>query len=161
MSQPTSVLVEALARGGFDLLVTRPSFLATTRVVPVRHRRTGIPVDVVLGGSGLEEIFAERAEKMRVGRAQIPVASATDMLVMKMIAGRPKDLEDARSLMATGSVDQASVEDSLRAFCDAVGESDALDRWRSLPLRARATTPKRKPAKATSTKARAGRRRPV
>jgi hypothetical protein len=137
MTEPNQVLVEALARGGFHVPATRPGFVDATRVLPVVHRGTRLPVDIVLGGSGLEELFAERAEKVRVGRTVVPVASISDLVVMKMIAGRPKDLEDARALLATGRVETATVRQVLEAFCDAVGEGDALERWTALQPPAR------------------------
>jgi hypothetical protein len=37
---------------------------------------------------------------LRVGRRSIPVATPTHLLVMKVLAGRPKDLEDVAALLA-------------------------------------------------------------
>jgi len=62
------------------------------------HRPTAFPVDVVLGKPGLEQIFVDGARPIRVGRLRIRVASATRLLVMKVLAARPKDLEDAATL---------------------------------------------------------------
>lgn len=51
------VLVDRLAEHGFALrdLGDVATFIAQTRVIPVVHRASGIPVDVVLAGPGLEE----------------------------------------------------------------------------------------------------------
>jgi hypothetical protein len=131
-SKPNRVLADALAAGGFHIPATRPGFVDATRVLPVIHRGTRLPVDIVLGGSGIEELFAERAEKVRLGRTLVPVASPSDLVVMKMIAGRPKDLEDARALLTTGRVDREAVRALLEAFSAAVGEADAVERWSAL-----------------------------
>jgi hypothetical protein len=46
---------------GFTLRVDDPGFVQRTRVMPFVHEATGMPLDVVLAGSGLEEEFLARA----------------------------------------------------------------------------------------------------
>lgn len=137
-STATGELVAALRRAGFEPAFPDPTFIERTRIVPVRHVASGFPVDVVLGGPGLEELFAAGAERLRVGRVSIPVASATHLLVMKVLAARPKDLEDATSLLGAlrGEIDEPEVDHIVRAIAEAIGEDDAV---RALALvRARA-----------------------
>ena len=57
-----------------------------------------------------------------------PVAQATDLAVMKVLAGRGKDLDDLRSLLASGDVDLAEVRDILGQLEEALGQSDLLPR---------------------------------
>src|SRR4051794_23762878 len=57
-NRPTKRLTDALVSGGFTLRFPDPSFVASTRVLPIVHAASGFPVDVVLGGPGLEERFA-------------------------------------------------------------------------------------------------------
>ncbi len=90
----------ALRRHGLLPTIEDETFVATTRVIPVAHRPTGLLVDIVLGGPGIEERFAANAEMVRVGRVAVPVATASHLVVMKVLAGRPKDLEDAALLLA-------------------------------------------------------------
>src|SRR5262245_33148239 len=76
-------LAEALARHGFSLrVVDADDFVEKTRVMPLLHAATGIPVDVVLGGPGLEELFLERARPTDVGGVVVPVAAPEDLIVM-------------------------------------------------------------------------------
>ena len=84
--------------GGFTLRVDDPEFLRRTRVMPFVHVATGMPLDVVLAGSGLEDEFFARAKTMDLGGAGVPVIDIADLLIAKLLAGRPKDVEDARSL---------------------------------------------------------------
>lgn len=51
----------ALERRGFSLRVSDPDFVARTRVMPFVHGPTGLPLDIVLAGPGLEDGFLERA----------------------------------------------------------------------------------------------------
>lgn len=52
---------------GFVLRVDDPGFVRRTRVMPFVHVATGMPLDVVLAGSGLEEEFLDRARSVDIG----------------------------------------------------------------------------------------------
>ena len=96
----SAALVDALTRAGFDLRVPDVAgFVEATRVLPFVHRRSRMPVDVVLAGPGLEEQFLARAEEREIGGARIPVASAEDLVAMKVLAGRGRDLEDVEAIV--------------------------------------------------------------
>ena len=127
-AMPTSRLVTALGKRGFSPSFRDTAFVATTRVLPVVHRATGFPVDIVLGGPGLEERFALTAERVRVGRLQVPVATATHLVVMKVLAGRPKDIEDAAALLAmqASQINAAELDELTKALAAALGEDDVL-----------------------------------
>ena len=87
-----------MADAGFVLRVQDPDFVRRTRVMPFVHARTGIPLDVVLAGSGLEEEFLDRAASIDIGGAMIPLIDRGDLIIAKVLAGRPKDLDDARAI---------------------------------------------------------------
>lgn len=96
-------------------------------VVPLVHA-SGMEVDLVLAGSGLETIALGRASRVVIDGVDVPVAQATDLVVMKVLAGRGKDLDDLRSLLAGGEVDLAEVRDILGQLEEALGQSDLLPR---------------------------------
>ncbi len=56
----------------------------------------------------------------------VPVASATDLVVAKVLAGRGKDEDDVRALLAGGSVDVTEVLDLLGQLEAALGQSDLV-----------------------------------
>jgi predicted nucleotidyltransferase len=101
--------------------------LASGAVLPLRHS-SGMEVDMVLAGSGLEAITLARASRVRMDGVEVPVAQATDLVVMKVLAGRGKDLDDVRALLAGGDVDLAEVRDLLHQLQEALGQSDLLPR---------------------------------
>ena len=74
--------------------------LAEGAVIPLVHA-SGMEVDLVLAGSGLETLALGRATRVAIDGVVVPVAHATDLVVMKVLAGRGKDLEDLRSLIAS------------------------------------------------------------
>jgi hypothetical protein len=135
---PTSHLVAALGRRGFKLGFGDAAFVAATRVIPVVHKPTGFPVDVVLGGPGLEELFASAAEQVKVGRLLVPVATATHLVVMKVLAGRPKDIEDAAALLAVQAdrIDVKELSELTRELAAALAEDDVLEHLREATKRA-------------------------
>lgn len=96
--------------------------LTRSQVAPLVHPATGFEVDLVLGGTELEEVAAERAEHVTIAGVRVPVSAPTDLAISKMIAGRPLDHQDVRSLIAAGRVDESSVRDTLRAVERAIGE---------------------------------------
>jgi hypothetical protein len=60
------------------------------------------------------------------------VPHPTDLVVYKMVAARPKDLEDIEALVIGGAdVDAARVEALLRDFDELLG-SDRAGEWRAL-----------------------------
>lgn len=131
-------LTDVFRRHGFDPRFDTPAFTERTRVVPFVHRLTVIPLDVVLGGPGLEDVFLERARSRDVDGVTIPVASAEDLIVMKILAGREKDLEDVRAVIAAQgpSLDAGYLRDTLGSLEGALGQSDLLPAFESALHRA-------------------------
>jgi hypothetical protein len=124
----TEELVDALRKEGFDLRIDDPGFVATTRVLPVVHKTTGVPADVVLGGPGLEDLFLSRATMRDVGGTRVPVVSPEDLIVMKVLAGREKDREDVRAVLRNTktAVDTDAVRETLRMLEEALDQSDLV-----------------------------------
>jgi hypothetical protein len=58
----------------------------------------------------------------------VRVAAVEDLVVMKILAGRPKDLEDVRAMLAArrGSMDTAYIRDMLHLLEEALAQSDLL-----------------------------------
>ena len=52
-----------------------------------------MPLDVILAGPGLEDQFFAGATERMVGDVRVPVVCAEDLVAMKILAGRPTDLE--------------------------------------------------------------------
>lgn len=129
--------IKALSASGFTPRFRDPEFVRTTRVIPIVHTATGLPMDVVLAGPGLEQLFLDAAEPHRVGRTTVPVISREHLIVTKILAGRPKDLEDVRELLARGGtqVDLAVVEELLAALEEALGQADLRPRLAALRAR--------------------------
>ena len=117
-----------MAAAGFVLRVDDPDFVRRTRVMPFIHDSTGMPLDVVLAGSGLEDEFLDRAVTVDVGGTRAPFIARADLIVAKILAGRPKDLEDATALwrLHGPTLDAASITHTLRLLEEALSQSDLV-----------------------------------
>lgn len=124
----TAQLIDVLQRAGFALRVEgTPAFIAQTRVIPFTFRDTGWALDAVLGGPGLEEAFQQRAVDVEVAPGlTVPVISAEDLIVTKVLAGRAKDLDDVQGILAarSGQLNVDSVRRTLSMLEEALGVSD-------------------------------------
>lgn len=97
--------LEQLAATSFEPLFPEvEEIIRTAFIVPLRHRVTGVGVDMALGLTGFERDLIARAEKVRFGRTSLPVARAEDLLLLKLTAGRPRDADDARGIVARQGV---------------------------------------------------------
>lgn len=124
-----SDLAAALAEEGFRPLVEDvDEFVARTRVLPLGHEGTGMPIDMIFGGPGLEDEFRERAIPVAIGGETVPIITPEDLLVTKILAGRPKDIEDARGLIAVrgAALDLERVRSLLGLLEAALSRSDLL-----------------------------------
>lgn len=93
-----------------------------------------MPVDIMLAGPGLEELFIGSATPMIIAGVNVPLIRAEHLVVMKLLAGRPRDIEDVEGIVAARAhdLDREEVEQLLALLESALGQSDLLPRWRSI-----------------------------
>lgn len=73
-------LFAAMERAGFKARVQDPeAFAKRTHVVPFVFAPSGLLVDVVLAGAGIEQAFLDRARELDVGGTKVPVLSFEDL----------------------------------------------------------------------------------
>jgi Nucleotidyltransferase of unknown function (DUF6036) len=126
--------VEGMAGAGFRLRVADAAeFVRRTRVLPFAHAGTAIPLDVVIAGPGLEEVFLERARKVDLEGIVIPVISPEDLIITKVLAGRPKDVDDIGSVLRAQAerLDVAWIREALGTLEVALDQSDLLPLFES------------------------------
>ena len=130
-SDDVSGFCQEMEKAGFRLRFSDPEFVSRTRVLPFLHTATQLPLDVVLSGPGLEDIFIDRARSMDIEGLSIPVASSEDVIIMKVLAGRPKDLDDVRAVMAEcrATLDTDYIRSTLRVLEEALGQADLMPRF--------------------------------
>lgn len=142
---PVDVLRKALAPLGFKLrddIEGVEDLVAHHRILPLVHRSSGYQLDVVRAGPGLEQEMLTRVKLRRVGRVQVPFVSTDDLVVLKIIASRPKDLDDVRVLLdvARDELDVRVIRERLAEFGSLIDDSTlvaTLERLTGEPPRSR------------------------
>ncbi|HEV8266451.1 MAG TPA: nucleotidyl transferase AbiEii/AbiGii toxin family protein [Gemmatimonadales bacterium] len=71
------------------------AFVRETFVLPARHAETGMRVDFIFSTTPYERQAIDRAIRVDVVGVAVPFATAEDLIIHKLFAGRPRDLEDA------------------------------------------------------------------
>lgn len=90
--------------------------------------------DIVLAGSGLENQFLDRARWARIGDLEVPVIGPEDLVIAKILAGRPQDLEDIAGVLARQekSLDLARIRNTLKSLESALAQSDLVPAFERL-----------------------------
>lgn len=92
--------VSAAARFGIVPRVAELlSFAAESRVLLLRHRPTGVEIDVSLAALPFEEELLDRARDWPVADFVVRLPTVEDLIVMKTIANRPRDWTDIDALV--------------------------------------------------------------
>ena len=138
---PNAALIDALEQRGFRRRFDSPALMEHGRVLPFMHQATALPVDVVLSGPGLEDEFFARVRLHQIEGIDVPVVDVSDLVVMKVLAGRPKDVEDVVTLLRVqeSTLDLARVRSTLQMLQSALGQSDLLPALDQATARARLT----------------------
>lgn len=99
------------------------AFVADTFVLPTRHAPTGMRVDLVFSTLPYEAAAIARAVRVPIGGAEVPFATAEDLLIHKLFAGRPRDLEDAVGVVRRqgDALDWNYIQTWLRTFSEVPG----------------------------------------
>jgi hypothetical protein len=99
-------------------LVANPEdFVKETMVFPAVDEKSGIRVDFIFSLSPYEQQAIERAREIRLGRTKVRFASLEDVIIHKILAGRPRDIEDIESiLLKNPGYDPAYIEKWLAEF---------------------------------------------
>ena len=109
-------------------------FVAETFVLPTRHAASAMRVDLIFSTLPYEAHAIERAIRVRIGGADVPFATAEDLLVHKLFAGRPRDLEDAVGVIRRqgDAIDWNYITQWVGAFAEVPGREHLPELLRQL-----------------------------
>jgi hypothetical protein len=102
-------------------------FAQRSRVLLMRHADSQIDLDITFGSLPFEQAAVSRGAVHDVEGIPVPLPRVEDLLVMKAIACRPKDLEDIRGLLAAHpEADVGEARRWVREFAAAIGTPQLL-----------------------------------
>ncbi|MBA4392558.1 MAG: hypothetical protein C0407_03295 [Desulfobacca sp.] len=93
------------------------AFVKETLVFPVIEENSGIRVDFIFSYTPYESQAIQRAKSVLIKDQAVFFASPEDLIIHKIFAGRPRDLEDVRTiLLKNPDLDLSYIYDWLREF---------------------------------------------
>ncbi len=75
------------------------AFAKKNRVLLVHHKISGIDIDISLGVLPFEEEAINNAEWIEIEGVKVPLPRAEDLIIMKAVAHRERDLFDIESIL--------------------------------------------------------------
>jgi hypothetical protein len=111
-------VLESAGRYGFiPRIEDALGFAAHSHVLLLKHEPSGTEVDISLGALPFEREIVERSSMVKVGRLQLRLTSAEDLIIMKSLARRPRDIADIEGLLTTNpDLDLNRIRHHLRDF---------------------------------------------
>lgn len=109
------------------------AFAARARILLLKHRPTGLDVDVSFGALPFEYEMLNRVRYVEIAGTSVPFASAEDLIVMKVMANRPRDISDVEGLViANPNLDRTVIDFWLNQFAALLDDPALLTRGRAL-----------------------------
>lgn len=117
----------------FPRIPDAAEFARKNRVLLLRHGPTETDIDISLGILPFEEEMVDRGTTQSFAGLAIRLPTPEDLIIMKAIAHRPKDLEDIHSIAdKSPDLDQQRVEEWVKAFGEALEMPDLWDHIKPL-----------------------------
>ena len=94
-------------------------FARKSRVLLLKHAPTEIEVDISLGVLPFEQEMVDRGSIKHFANLSARLPTPEDLIIMKAIAHRPKDLEDIRTLVDNHpDLDHHRIEQWVKSFAE-------------------------------------------
>lgn len=108
-------------------------FARKNRVLLLKHLPTETDIDISLGILPFEEEVVERGTIRTFVNLSARLPTPEDLIILKAIAHRPKDLEDIRTIAENyPNLDVERIKQWVNAFADVLEQSDLWNQIESL-----------------------------
>lgn len=112
---------EIAGKAGLRPLVDPQVFTPKTMVLPCQDPETDIRVDLILSFTPYEEQAMKRVTFVNIGQTRVRFTSLEDLVIHKLVSGRPRDVDDVRSvILKNKEMDVAYIRKWLRQFAIAL-----------------------------------------
>lgn len=119
-------LLESSHTYGFEPRINDAlEFAKKARVFLLKHQTSGVSIDLSCGALDFERETIERAVDVVVGELRLKVTTPEDLIIMKAVAHRPRDVADIESILdANPSLDLTRVRYWVGQFASALETSE-------------------------------------
>lgn len=115
----------------YTILVDKPlEFISETRVLPIKNNRDQ-RIDLIFGSLPFEENAISRAVKGKIGNTTIKFCTAEDLILLKIISERDKDIEDVRGILKfqKTNLDYDYLEPRITELTTLLENPDIKQKW--------------------------------
>jgi hypothetical protein len=124
------LLAEAEKQGIEPRTADPIAFALRSRVLLLRHTMSGTDIDLSLGILPFEIEMVERSAVIDLGVIQLRLPTPEDLIIMKAVAQRPKDLADIQAIAASHpDLDRERIQYWVEQFGQAL---DLPDLWKTI-----------------------------
>ncbi len=103
------------------------SFVEKTMVLPTLEQTSGIRIDFIFSFSPYEHQALRRAVKKRINNVYVAFASAEDVIIHKLFAGRSRDIEDVKGIILKNpDLDMNYIKKWLKEFTQSFPDRDFI-----------------------------------
>ncbi|MBM3708395.1 MAG: nucleotidyltransferase family protein [Actinobacteria bacterium] len=109
------------------------SFAVKTFVIPVKDNDSGIRIDFIFSQTSYEKQALKRTNTVKINKTALKFASIEDLIIHKIFAGRPRDLEDIKSVMLKNPVfNKDYIIKWLKEFDISLGEAKFVNIFKDI-----------------------------
>jgi hypothetical protein len=121
-------ILEAAKKAGLKPLPADPAdFAERSWVLPCEEPKSKVRVDFIFSFTPYEQNAIGRAKNIKIGKSEVKFASAEDIIIHKVFAGRARDLDDVVSiLMKNEKIDIPYIKKWLKQFEEISPEKDLI-----------------------------------
>lgn len=123
----------AQAENTVPRILDAEDFARKNRVLLLKYMPTDTDINVSLGILPFEEDMVARSSTKSFANLSIRLPTPEELIIMKAIAHRQKDLEDIRTIADNyPDLDMEGIEEWVKSFGDALEQPDLWDQVKSL-----------------------------
>lgn len=94
-------------------------FAHQNRLILLRHSETGVDIDISMGAMPLEIEMVQRSQVWQYRKLRVPLPTVEDLIILKAIAHRPKDMLDIGNLIEIyPASDRKRIEKWVREYAE-------------------------------------------
>lgn len=118
-----------IAAHGFEARMPNAlAFLQQRRILLLRHRFSGLRIDIAFGALPFEVEACDRVRLVQIDDLSIPLPTPEDLIIMKAVAHRPQDAGDVCKLISLyPDLDQRRIRTWVRQFAEALEMPEIYD----------------------------------
>ncbi|MEX0608376.1 MAG: nucleotidyl transferase AbiEii/AbiGii toxin family protein [Balneolaceae bacterium] len=109
-------------------------FVEQTNVLPLISLKNNIKVDLIFSFIDFERNAIQKALSVDIEGKKVQIVRAEDLIIYKLLAGRPKDLEDAKNVIEHNltTIDIQEIDSVVQELVEGLQEIRIQEHWNQI-----------------------------